>query len=100
MLEEPTQREANRRENRSSSSGWSSGQVVQQIVADTAMQRDIGIELDHARNSASEPIISSDASGVDVRVIRTDEELMIAKAVQQVMKTSPTPGGANARDVL
>jgi acetate kinase len=39
----------------------------------------LGIEFDEARNAANAPLISTDASRVAVRVIRTDEELMIAQ---------------------
>ncbi len=39
----------------------------------------LGIELDEERNAATEGVISTDASRVTVRVIRTDEELMIAQ---------------------
>jgi acetate kinase len=41
----------------------------------------LGIELDESRNAASAGVISSNASRVTVRVIRTDEELMIARSV-------------------
>ena len=41
----------------------------------------LGIELDEARNGVNAPVISTEASPVTVRVIRTDEELMIARAV-------------------
>ena len=41
----------------------------------------IGIELNEARNAEAAAVISSDASRVTVRVIRTDEELMIARSV-------------------
>src|SRR5664279_4300140 len=41
----------------------------------------LGIELDEARNDADAPVISTVSSRVTVRVIRTDEELMIARAV-------------------
>jgi len=40
-----------------------------------------GIELDPARNGKNAPLISHDAGRVTVRVIRTDEELMIARSV-------------------
>lgn len=46
----------------------------------------IGIELDPLRNAEDAPVISTDASAVTVRVIRTDEEHMIAKQVIQVME--------------
>src|SRR5437773_7399139 len=38
----------------------------------------LGIELDAARNDENAPVISAQTAGVAVRVIRTDEELMIA----------------------
>jgi len=41
----------------------------------------LGIELEGKRNAANEGVISIDASRVKVRVIRTDEELMIAETV-------------------
>ena len=40
----------------------------------------LGIELNESRNAENVGIISSDASRVTVRVIRTDEELMIARS--------------------
>jgi acetate kinase len=39
----------------------------------------LGLEVDAARNARHAPIISSDASRVVVRVIPTDEDLMIAR---------------------
>lgn len=44
----------------------------------------IGIKLNQNRNAKNVPLISSDASRVNVRVIRTDEELMIARSVIRV----------------
>ena len=41
----------------------------------------LGIELDESRNAETAGVISTDASRVTVRVIRTDEELMIARSV-------------------
>jgi acetate kinase len=41
----------------------------------------LGIELDHSSNVATADVITTDASRVTVRVIRTNEELMIAKSV-------------------
>jgi acetate kinase len=40
-----------------------------------------GIELNESRNAETAAVISTDASRVTVRVIRTDEELMIARSV-------------------
>jgi acetate kinase len=45
----------------------------------------MGIEIDEKRNSANEGVISKDEGRVSVRVIRTDEELMISKMVCQVL---------------
>ncbi len=45
----------------------------------------LGIELDDACNGAGEPVISTAASRIVVRVIRTDEERMIAEMVCQVL---------------
>jgi acetate kinase len=50
----------------------------------------LGIHLDAARNGAGAALISSDASRVAVRVIRTDEEVVIARAVYRLVETSPT----------
>jgi acetate kinase len=41
----------------------------------------LGIELDESRNAKTAGVISTDASRATVRVIRTDEELMIARSV-------------------
>ncbi len=45
----------------------------------------LGIKLDEKRNAANEGVISREQSRIAVRVIRTDEELMIAKTVCQVL---------------
>jgi acetate kinase len=45
----------------------------------------LGLELHDARNRAHAPVISTDASRVTVRVIKTDEELMIARSVFRVL---------------
>jgi acetate kinase len=45
----------------------------------------LGIELDEARNAINAPIISSEQSPTTVRVIPTDEELMIARAVRRLL---------------
>jgi acetate kinase len=41
----------------------------------------LGIELDESRNAQAAPAISVTGGRVTVRVIRTDEELMIARSV-------------------
>jgi len=45
----------------------------------------LGVELDEACNAKNEPLISSDSYRVKVRVIRTDEELMIARSVCRIL---------------
>ena len=45
----------------------------------------LGIALDNVRNTANASLISAEASPVTVRVIRTDEELMIARSVSRVL---------------
>jgi acetate kinase len=50
----------------------------------------LGIELDASRNIAQADIISAKNSRAEVRIIRTDEELLIARSVCRVI-------GANAR---
>jgi acetate kinase len=45
----------------------------------------LGIVLHDARNAADAAVISADASRVTVRVMRTDEELMIARSVSRVL---------------
>jgi acetate kinase len=45
----------------------------------------LGIELDEKRNAAKESVISAAAGRVAVRVIHTDEELMIARSVRRVL---------------
>jgi acetate kinase len=48
----------------------------------------LGVELDEARNAENAPLISADTGRVAVRVIRTDEELMIARSVCRVLGTA------------
>ncbi len=43
----------------------------------------LGIELDAQRNAVHAPLISADSSRVHVRVMQTDEDLMIARAVSR-----------------
>ena len=45
----------------------------------------LGIEVEEKRNAANEGIISAETSQVVIRVIHTDEELMIAKSVCSVL---------------
>src|SRR5450830_1192481 len=45
----------------------------------------LGIELNEARNAENAAVISTDASRATVRVIRTDEELIIARSVCRIL---------------
>jgi len=54
----------------------------------------LGIELDELRNAETAGVISADTSRTTVRVIRTDEELMIARSVCRLLE----PNAANAKD--
>lgn len=46
----------------------------------------LGIALDERRNAANESVISDETSRVCVRVIRTDEEWVVASAVLRILK--------------
>ncbi len=45
----------------------------------------LGLELDEAHNKENAAVISTEASRVRVRVIRTREELMIARSVCRIL---------------
>jgi acetate kinase len=49
----------------------------------------LGIELEERLNAANEAVISAPASRVAVRIIRTDEECIIAKMVGRVLHLGP-----------
>jgi len=49
----------------------------------------LGVTLDSARNDAHAGVISRDASPVCVRVIPTDEEILIARATYEISRKSP-----------
>ncbi len=44
----------------------------------------LGVEIDGKRNRTSQPVVSVDGGKVCIRVIPTDEELMIARSVSEV----------------
>jgi acetate kinase len=46
----------------------------------------LGIHLDSSRNDANAPIISQEASPCNVRVMRTDEDLMIARHTNDLIR--------------
>jgi len=61
----------------------------------------LGIQLDHKLNATNAPLISRNAGGapavrVKVRVIRTDEELMIARSVMRVLRLGNRAGPKGA----
>ncbi|HYT89717.1 MAG TPA: acetate/propionate family kinase [Gemmataceae bacterium] len=53
----------------------------------------LGVQIDAARNDAAAAVISTDTSRVCVRVLRTDEELMIARHTHRILteQASATP---------
>lgn len=57
--------------------------LIRQRICDTLDF--LGIELDDARNATNAPLISPDSSRVTVRVIHTDEEMMIATSVIRLL---------------
>ncbi len=46
----------------------------------------LGVEMDGTLNAVNAPLISTDASRVAVRVMPTDEEIMIARSVVRVLR--------------
>jgi acetate kinase len=57
--------------------------VVRQRICDGL--EFLGVRLDRRRNAGNLPLISPDSLPVKVRVIRTDEELMIARSVARIL---------------
>ncbi|HEU0164651.1 MAG TPA: hypothetical protein VFQ54_06355, partial [Thermomicrobiales bacterium] len=49
----------------------------------------LGVEVDHTRNDAHERVISPDGSPVEVMVIPTNEDLMIAQLVVSTIQAKP-----------
>jgi acetate kinase len=49
----------------------------------------LGIQLNQGRNAQNAPLISHDATRPEVRVIHTDEELMIASSVAHLLNLGP-----------
>lgn len=46
----------------------------------------LGLGLDATRNEANDPLISTEASRVSVRVIKTDEEVQMARCVRRLLQ--------------
>jgi acetate kinase len=55
----------------------------------------LGLELDTTRNEANAPIVSKAASKAIVRVIRTDEELLIARSVESLLAPTEQESARN-----
>ncbi len=51
----------------------------------------LGIRLDDGRNNANGPVISADSGSVSVRVMRTNEEVMIARHTYALVKDRRIP---------
>ena len=49
----------------------------------------LGVQFDETRNAAGDSVISAENSHVGVRVIRTDEDVIIAKAVFRILAGTP-----------
>jgi acetate kinase len=45
----------------------------------------LGVEIDQKRNAKNSSLISPDSGGVKVRIIRTDEQLMIARYITRIV---------------
>ncbi len=58
----------------------------------------LGIQLDSTLNDSNAGIISSDRSQVTVRVLPTDEELMIARSVRSQLSTAATGAEPHFQD--
>ena len=71
--------------------GENAAQVRTRICAGLGF---LGLELDASRNAARADVISTDSSRVTVRVIRTDEEQMIARSVRRLLDT-----GASLKEI-
>jgi acetate kinase len=52
----------------------------------------LGVKISPERNAGNAPLVSPDAGHVKVRVIRTDEELMIARSVMRVLDRNNSAG--------
>ncbi len=53
----------------------------------------LGISIDERRNKANAPVISRKAAAVAVRVIKTNEELMIARHAREVLRNEDAARG-------
>jgi acetate kinase len=58
----------------------------------------LGVRVDEIRNAAGAPVISADASQVEVRVIRTDEDVIIAKAAFRILAGTQVSQNAHSEE--
>jgi len=70
--------------------GESAAEVRAEICADLGF---LGLRLDAERNAANHGVISTEGSAVTVRVIRTDEEIVIARAVGRMLRLDAPGSG-------
>lgn len=63
--------------------GENSPEVRERICAGLEF---LGVKIDKEKNYANHPVISEDRAAVTVRVMKTNEELMIARQVEEVLK--------------
>jgi acetate kinase len=50
----------------------------------------LGIQIDHMRNARHDPVISAPGSACTVRIVPTDEDLMIARHIRALLARSAT----------
>jgi acetate kinase len=62
--------------------GENSSSIRRQVCEGLAF---LGIELDPDRNHHHGPILSADGARVQVRVVRTDEEIQIARSTREIL---------------
>ena len=68
------------------------GEHAPEIRAEICQELEFrGVTLDSVRNAGGAGVISAEASRVIVRVIPTDEELMIARTVGEVLALAQSP---------
>jgi len=59
----------------------------------------LGVQFDEVRNAAGEAVISTASSQVEVRIIRTDEDVIIAKAVFRILSGNPSQPDLSIRGI-
>jgi acetate kinase len=74
--------------------GENSAEVRAQICADMDF---LGVSVDQSANERNAEIISAKNSRVKIRIIHTDEELMIVKSTCQILDASTTKENLNAK---